>query len=92
MLKTLKVVQQGEPVQIDSQKTENGKLNKCSLVLQEMGGKFANSYVVTLFGNDATSLFHPGELVLVKLKFQVREYNGQLFQDINVQEIIKLKF
>ena len=61
MLKTLKVVKQGEPVQID-------------------------------FGNDATSLFHPGELVLVKLKFQVREYNGQLFQDINVQEIIKLKF
>jgi hypothetical protein len=92
MLKTLKVVQQGEPTQIDSQKTENGKLAKCSLVLQEIGGKYANSYMVTLFGNDAMSQFYPGELVLVKLKFQVREYNGQLFQDINVQEIIKLKF
>ena len=92
MLKTLKVVQQGEPTQIDSQKAENGKLAKCSLVLQEIGGKYANSYMATLFGNDAKSQFYPGELVLVKLKFQVREYNGQLFQDINVQEIIKLKF
>lgn len=36
----MKVVMQGETSLVDSQKSENGKLAKCNIVLQEFGGKF----------------------------------------------------
>jgi hypothetical protein len=35
-------------------------------------------------------VFHPGEYVWVALRFQTREYNGQVFQDITALEIIKV--
>ena len=38
----MKVVMQGETSLVDSQKSENGKLAKCNIVLQEFGGKFEN--------------------------------------------------
>lgn len=39
----MKVVMQGETSLVDSQKSENGKLAKCNIVLQEFGGKFETS-------------------------------------------------
>ena len=36
----MRVVQQGETFAVQSQKSENGQLMKCNIVLQEMGGKF----------------------------------------------------
>ena len=51
--KILKVVKQGETFMVDSQKTENGKLAKCNILLQEMGGKYENQYAATMLGNAA---------------------------------------
>lgn len=76
---------------VQSEKSENGMLNKRTLVLQELGGKYENSYVVTTLGNLATIQFAEGELVIANLRFQTREYNGQVFMDVIANEIEKIK-
>lgn len=87
----LKVVRQGETFMVDSQKAEGGKLAKCNILLQEMGGKYENQYAATMLGNMAQLKFYPGELVLATLRFQTREYNGQVFQDILLTDVYKMK-
>ena len=91
-MKTLfRVIHQGEPQQVASQKSEGGQVSKCQIVLQELGGKFENMYVCTLFGNSATCKWYAGDLVFASLRFQAREYNGQWYQDITVGEIVSAK-
>jgi hypothetical protein len=86
----LKVVKCGEMFSVKSEKTESGQLNKRNLVLKELGGKYANEYYVSVLGNAASLQFYENDLVAVSLRFQVREYNDQTFQDITVNEITKI--
>ena len=81
---------QSEPFQVPSQKAEGGQISKCNIVLQELGGKYENSYVATMLGEQARIRFEMDELVVAALRFSTREYNGQVYQDIRVNEIIKL--
>ena len=91
-MKTLfRVIHQGEPQQVPSQKAEGGQVSKCSIVLQELGGKYENMYVCTMFGNTAMCKWYASELVHAALRFQAHEYNGQWYQDIVVGEIISTK-
>ena len=53
----LRVVSSGEMISVKSEKSENGVLNKRILVLQELGGKYENCYVVTVLGNLASLTF-----------------------------------
>ena len=85
----LKVVACGEMIPVKSEKAEGGQLNKRQLVLQELGGKYEPTYVVTALGNLATIEFKEGDLVFATLRFQSREYNGQTFIDIVASELIK---
>jgi hypothetical protein len=87
MKNLFRVIHQGEPQQVASQKVEGGQISKCTIVLQDLGGKFENMYVCTLLGNSAQCKWYPGELVFAALRFQAREYNGQWYQDIVVGEI-----
>lgn len=87
----LRVKKIGVMTTVKSEKSENGVLNKRTLVLQELGGKYENSYVVTALGNLATIEFAEGELVIANLRFQTREYNGQAFMDVVANEICKIK-
>ena len=91
MQKILKVVKCGECFTVKSEKTETGYLYKRQIVLQELGGKYADQYTAALLGNDALVTFYEGEWVLANLRFQTREYNGQNFQDVTVTEIGRLK-
>ena len=86
----LKVVKCGEMFSVKSEKTESGQLNKRNLVLKELGGKYANEYYVSVLGNAASLQFYENDLVAVNLRFLVREYNDQTFQDITVNEITKI--
>ena len=43
-----------------------------------------------MFGEQARGRFTPGELVAASLRFSTREYNGQMYQDVVVNEIVKL--
>ena len=85
----LRVVQCGEMISVKSEKSENGILNKRQLVLQELGGKYEPTYVVTALGNLATLEFGEGDIVIATLRFQTREFNGQIYMDIVATEIIK---
>ena len=90
MKSIFKVIAQSEPFAVQSQKAEGGQISKCNIVLQELGGKFENSYVATILGEQANMRFAKDELVVASLRFSTREYNGQIFQDIVVNEIIKI--
>ena len=89
--KILRVVKQGEPFTVQSQKMENGEMKKCRIMLEELGGKYENQYAADILGNAAQCKFCPGDLVVVTLRFIAREYNGQVYQDILVTDIEKVK-
>ena len=84
--KILRVVAQGEVVNVPSKKSENGQLAKCMIKLKELGGDYEDEYICAMFGNLALCKFAPDSLVAAALRFQTREQ----FQDIVVGEIVKL--
>ena len=86
MKKIFKVIHQGEPFQVN--KTDGTQRNKCILILQEIGGKYENSYVCHLLGNAALCRFYPDDIVFAALRFSHSEYQGKYYQDITVQDII----
>jgi len=87
MKRIMKVVMQGEPFAVQSQKAESGQVMKCNIVLQE----YEDTYVAAMLGQLASCKFYAGELVYAVLRFQTREYNGQVFQDILAVDLIKMK-
>ena len=87
--KILRVVKSGEMISVKSEKSEGGMLNKRQLVLQELGGKYEPTYVVNALGNLATLELQEGDLVIATLRFQSREFNGQVYMDVVATELIK---
>ena len=85
-----RVVQQGEAFAVQSQKSDSGQTMKCSIVLQELGGKYENSYACVMLGKDAQCKFYAGDVVAAALRFTTREYNGQVYQDVLVNDIMKI--
>lgn len=71
-------------------KQEGGQLAKCYIRLRELGGQYENEYVCAVFGNLASCVFNEGDLVVASLRFQTHEANGQYYQDIVVNDLIKL--
>ena len=88
--KILKVVRQGEAFSVQSSKQESGSIQKCNIVLKELGGKFENEYVCAMLGNLATCRFCEGDVVVATLRFSTHEYQGQTFQEILVTDIERL--
>ncbi len=88
--KILCVVRQGEAFSVQSAKSENGQLQKCNIVLRELGGKFENEYVCAMLGNLATCRFYEGDVVAATLRFSTHEHQGQVYQDILATELVKL--
>lgn len=86
-----KIMAQSDTFAVPSQKAEGGQVNKCNIILQEVGGKYENSYVAAVFGEQANIRFAKDDLVVAALRFSTREYNGQTYQDIVVSEIVKIK-
>ena len=89
--KILRVVRQGEAFSVQSAKQESGSLQKCTIVLRELGGsKYENEYVCTMLGNLAGCRFYEGDLVAATLRFSTHEYQGQVFQEILATDIVKI--
>lgn len=86
MKQLFKVVAQLEPFTVNKQ--DGSQLTKCQIVLQDVGGKYADSYVCTLLGNAAQCKFYPNDLVFAALRFSHSEYQGKFYQDITIQDII----
>ena len=89
--KILKVVRQGEAFSVQSSKSDSGTIQKCNIVLREMGGgKFENEYVCAMLGNLAACRFYEGDVVAATLRFSTHEYQGQVFQEILATDIVKI--
>jgi hypothetical protein len=89
--KILKVVRQGESFSVQSTKSESGQIQKCNIVLRELGGsKFENEYVCAMLGNLAACKFYEEDVVIATLRFSTHEYQGQTFQEVLVTDIVKI--
>ena len=89
--KILKVVRQGEAFSVQSSKSDSGSIQKCNIVLRELGGsKFENEYVCAMLGNLAACRFYEGDVVAATLRFSTHEYQGQVFQEILATDIERL--
>ena len=89
MKQIFRVVSQSETIAVQSQKAESGQTSKCTITLQEFGGKYEDTFVATMLGNTAQCRFYKDDLVMASLRFTTREYNGQVYQDIIVNDISK---
>ena len=89
--KILRVVRQGEAFSVQSKQSESGSIQKCNIVLREMGGsKFENEYVCAMLGNLAVCRFYEGDVVVATLRFSTHEYQGQTFQEVLATDIVKI--
>ena len=87
----LKVVRQGKAFSVQSTKVDGGQIQKCNIVLRELGGsKFENEFVCAMLGNLAACRFSEGDLVIATLRFSTHEYQGQVFQEILATDLVKL--
>ena len=84
------MVRQGEAFSVQSAKQESGSIQKCNIVLKELGGKFENEYVCAMLGNLAACRFCEGDVVVATLRFSTHEYQGQTFQEILATDIVRL--
>ena len=90
--KILRVVRQGEAFSVQSSTSDNGSIQKCNIVLRELGGsKFENEYVCAMLGNLAACKFYEGDVVAATLRFSTHEYQGQVFQEILATDVVKVK-
>ena len=90
-VKILKVVRQGEPFSVQSQKSESGQITKCNIVLRELGGsRFENEFVCSMLGSLAECKFYVGDVVAATLRFSTHEYQGQVFQEILATDIVTI--
>lgn len=88
----MKVVRQGEAFSVQSSKQESGQIQKCSIVLRELGGgNYENEYACTMLGNLAGCRFYEGDVVVATMRFSTHEYQGQTFQEIMVTDLVKVK-
>jgi len=89
--KIFRVVRQGEAFSVQSLKAEAGSLQKCNIVLRELGGgKYENEYVCAMLGQLAACRFFEGDVVLATLRFSTHDYQGQTFQEVLATDIVKL--
>ena len=89
--KILRVVRQGEAFSVQSSKSESGSIQKCNIVLRELGGsRFENEYVCAMLGNLAACRFYDGDVVVATLRFSTHEYQGQTFQEVLATDVVKV--
>ena len=85
------MVRQGEAFAVQSSKSESGSIQKCNIVLRELGGsKYENEYVCAMLGNLAACRFYEGDIVMATLRFSTHEYQGQVFQEILATDLVRL--
>ena len=88
--KILRVVQQTAPISVPSNKSEDGQVWKCTIVLQELGGRYADTYVATMLASTPQSQLNPGDFVAANLRCSAHEHEGRYYQDVIASEIVKL--
>ena len=86
--KIFRVKHQDEPTQVLGKQSDK-PIWRCNITLQEMGGSAAGEFQATLLGNDAQCRYRDQELVVATLRFTTREYEGRVYQNVTVTDIMK---
>ena len=81
-----RIIAQTEPVTITKQ--DGTATQKSTIVLQQLGGKYEDSFAATMLGSQVK--FSPNDLVVANIRCSSREYNSQYYQDCIINEIRKL--
>lgn len=78
--------------QVASNKTTTGTLGMRTIVLRELGGKWANTYAAKVFSPLAEGNYHPGQMVAASLRFRIsaNHMSGQTYQDVVAEEIVPI--
>lgn len=99
-MKTLfRVLAQTEAIAVPAR--DGSQIQKCTVILQEVGSRYEDSYVVTCLGNLATCIWQPGTVVWASLRFQAKQYNPKVngiadtskveyLMDITAHDIVRM--
>lgn len=85
MKSLFRVLSQTEPITINKQ--DGTQSQKSIITLQEFGNQFEDTFAATLLGNQIK--FYEGDLVFCSLRFTIREFNQNIYQDVTIQAITK---
>ena len=70
--------------------TQNGMTSKAQVVLRCPGGRNAEGFVGTAFGAVAAHNIAKGTMVVADIHFYTHEYDGKVFQDVNIFDLMPL--
>ncbi|OYP55583.1 hypothetical protein CIK99_10485 [Prevotella sp. P5-92] len=76
--------------QVTQLQGKNGTMSKCEVVIKDIGGDYADTYVATVWGEEAKKNIAKGTPVAAKLRFFTHKHEGRTYQDIVADEIISL--
>lgn len=99
MKSLFRVIAQSDPIPVTKQ--DGTQIQKSILVLQELGGRYEDSYTAAMLGNLALCKFYPNDIVWASLRFTAREYHPTVggtvdtskvnyAMDVTVQEVVKM--
>lgn len=86
----MRVTKLGNLETYTSNKAEVGTVEKRNVVLQSIGGKYEDAFVVALFGLAARQPLAVGDIVAAKLSYLTHDYQNQTYQDVIAREVVKL--
>ena len=75
--------------QLPDVQTQNGMTSKAQVVLRTPGGRNAEGFVGTAFGIVAGKPLAEGTIVVADVRFYTHEYEGKVFQDVNIFDIMQ---
>jgi hypothetical protein len=71
--------------------TQKGTASQCrDITLQALGGQWADRFAATVFDREADKPLLTGDIVAARLSFFVNQYNDRDYQQVSVNEIVKL--
>ena len=71
--------------------TQNGMTSKAQVVLRCPGGRNSEGFVGTAFGAVAGKPLAEGTVVVAAVHFNTHEYDGKVYQDVNIFDLMPLK-
>ena len=71
--------------------TQNGMTSKAQVVIRCPGGRNAEGFVGTAFGTVAGKPIAEGTIVVADVHFYTHEYDGKVFQDVNIFDLMPMK-
>ena len=77
--------------QLPDVQTQNGMTNKALVVLRCAGGRNSEGFVGTAFGIVAGKPLAVGTVVVADVHFNTHEYDGKVYQDVNIFDLMPLK-